>query len=78
MPPDTEWRHPTIRRPGPAREPMKVQLVTDECEDEPLFEDGGRPRKCADLLTLGLDMSKAIDPDRPRTAQEGGGYHLYH
>ena len=65
-----------IRRAGPAHESMKVQLVTDDDPGGLAFEDGGRPRTAEDLRSLGFDLSNAIDPDCPKTDEEGGGYHL--
>ena len=55
---------------------MKVRLVNADGEHELLFEDGGRPRNAADLRTLGFDLTTAIDPDRPFTAEEESGYQL--
>ena len=55
---------------------MKVQLVSDDDAEGLAFEDGGRPRTAEDLRTLGFDLSSAIDPDCPKTEEEGGGYHL--
>ena len=43
------------------------------CTEKLPYEEGGPPRTEADWVDLGLDLSKSIDPDRPK---EGGGYHL--
>ena len=51
-------------------------MVTDDDADGLTFEEGGRPRTAEDLRSLGFDLSTAIDPDCPKTGEEGGGYHL--
>ena len=52
--------------------PDGASMLVNVLDDNLPFEEGGRPTTNDHLLELGLDLSKCIDPNRPKP---GGGYH---